>query len=101
MVTQRRLTSLLIARAMFAATMCASLAAPAEAQQQHHARLSADLADHLTTNSASADVIIDGDKATVDRLAARYNLPVKRYLRSGGVVRVTITSADAEPAARW
>jgi serine protease AprX len=88
MVTQRRLTSVLIGRAVLVAVASAFLATPAQAQH-HRARLSADLADHLTAGSSSSvEVIIDGDKATVDRLASRYNLVVKRYMRSGGVVRV-------------
>jgi serine protease AprX len=95
MVTQPRLTSPLIARAVFMAMACAALAAPAQAQHQHRARLSADLADHLAAGSASAEVIVDGDKATVDRLAARYNLVVKRYMKSGGVLRVNAGQLSA------
>jgi serine protease AprX len=95
MATQPRLTSHPIARAMFAAMACASLATPALAQHGHRARLSADLADHLSVGSASVEVIIDGDHATVDRLASRYNLVVKRYLRSGGVVRVNAGQLSA------
>jgi serine protease AprX len=95
MVTQRRLTSVLIARAVFVATACAALATPAQAQHQHRARLSTDLADHLAAGSSSVEVIIDGDKATVDRLASRYNLVVKRYMRSGGVVRVNAGQLSA------
>jgi serine protease AprX len=95
MVTQRRLTSLLFGRAVFAAMACASLATPAQAQHQHRARLSADLADHLTAGSSSVEVIVDGDKATVDRLAARYNLVVRRYMRSGGVLRVNAGQLSA------
>jgi hypothetical protein len=34
-------------------------------------------------------VIVNGDKAAVDRLAARYNLVVKRHMRSGGVLGST------------
>jgi serine protease AprX len=95
MVTQRRLTSVLIGRAVMVAVVCAFLTTPAQAQH-HRARLSADLADHLTTGSSSSvEVIIDGDKATVDRLASRYNLVVKRYMRSGGVVRVNAGQLSA------
>jgi serine protease AprX len=60
--------------------------APAAAQRPHRARLSADLADHLTAGSPAIEVIVDGDKATVDRLARQYNLVVKRSLSKGGAV---------------
>ena len=69
---------------------CAAAAAPADAQPRaHRARLSADLADHLAAGSQTINVIVHGDKATVDALATRYNLTVGRHLRSGGVLRVT------------
>src|SRR4051794_33119377 len=53
------------------------------------ARLSGDLADKLNAGDAVIDVIVHGDRATVDALAARYNVVVKRYLKTGGVLRVT------------
>ena len=65
-----------------------ALAAPAGAAG-HRARLSADLADHLAFGSASIDVIVHGTRAEVDALAKKYNLRVKRYLRTGAVLRVT------------
>ena len=95
MVAQRRLTSLLFGRTVITAMACVSLAAPAQAQHQHRARLSADLADHLAAGSSSVEVIVNGDKAAVDRLAARYNLVVKRYMRSGGVLRVNAGQLSA------
>src|SRR6516162_5249895 len=95
MMTHHRLTSVVIARTVLVAAACAVLATPAQAQHQHRARLSADLADHLAAGSASAEVIVDGDKATVDRLAARYNLVVKRYMKSGGVLRVNAGQLSA------
>src|SRR5688572_30894936 len=52
------------------------------------ARLSADLADHLAAGSQAIDVIVHGDKAEVDALARRYNVVVKKYMRSGAVLRV-------------
>jgi serine protease AprX len=63
-------------------------AAPPAFAQQHHARLSADLSDHLNAGSQSIDVIVHGDAATVDALAARYNLTVARHLASGAVLRI-------------
>src|SRR5215471_2954058 len=95
MVTHRRLTSVVIARSVFVAAACTALATPAQAQHPHRARLSADLADPLSAGSSSVEVIVDGDKAAVDRLAARYNLVVTRYMRSGGVLRVNAGQLSA------
>ncbi len=53
------------------------------------ARLSADLAEHVSTGSGGVDVIVHGTQAEVEALAARYNVRVKRQLRSGAVLRVT------------
>ncbi len=54
--------------------------------QRHRARLSADLADHLAADSAAIEVIVDGDAASIERLARQYNVVVKRSLRRGGAV---------------
>ena len=70
-----------------ALTVLCFIAAPAAAQPRR-ARLSADLTDALTSGSQSIDVIVHGDKATVDAVALRYNLRVKRHLKSGGVLHV-------------
>jgi serine protease AprX len=73
--------------AVLALAACVSLvAAPAAAQ--HRARLSADLADHLAAGSQTINVIVHGDQATVDALATRYNVTVKRYLSEGAVLQV-------------
>jgi serine protease AprX len=53
---------------------------------QHRARLSADLADHLAADSPVIDVIVDGDRAAVDRLARQYNVVTVRSLSKGGAV---------------
>src|SRR3954463_5985937 len=66
--------------------LSAAVALPAAAQRR--ARLSADLQDSLASGSQSMDVIIHGDKATVDAIAARYNVRVTRYLKSGAVLRL-------------
>ncbi|MGH2359694.1 MAG: S8 family peptidase [bacterium] len=71
-----------------------SLATAAEAQGRR-ARLSADLADHLAAGSASIDVIVHGTRAEVDALARKYNVRVKRYMRSGAVLRVTAGQLEA------
>lgn len=55
----------------------------------HRARLSADLQDHLNAGSQTIEVIVHGDRATIDAIAARYNLVVSKYLASGAVLRVT------------
>jgi len=62
-------------------------AAPAWAAP-HRARLSADLAEHLARGSQRIDVIVHGTRAEVQALAKRYNLTIKRYMRSGAVLRV-------------
>jgi len=69
------------------------LAAPAGAA--HRARLSADLADHLVAGSPSIQVIVHGTKAEIDALATRYNLVVKRRMKSGAVLQVTAGQLDA------
>jgi serine protease AprX len=80
-----RLTSRPFARAALLTTsVFAVMVTPALAQ--HRARLSADLADHLAAGSPSIEVIVDGDQATVDRLARQYNVVVKRRLSKGGGV---------------
>ncbi len=77
----RRLCGVAVAGALF-------LAAATPAAAQHRARLSADLADHVSVGSQAIDVIVHGDPATVDAIAKRYNLSVKRHLTSGGVLHV-------------
>src|SRR5262245_20409138 len=71
-----------------------ALAAPAGAAG-HRARLSADLADHLAFGSPAIDVIVHGTRDEVDALAKKYNVRIKRYLRTGAVLRVTAGQLDA------
>ncbi len=73
-----------------AAFLCLSLvfAASPAAAGAHSARLSADLADHLSAGSQTIRVIVHGARAEVDALAARYNLTIARYLQSGAVFQV-------------
>src|SRR5580693_4762748 len=81
----------MLRRAIFAAgivLLSVVAAAPAFAAG-HRARLSADLADQLAAGSSSIDVIVNGTRAEVDALAQRYNIRVKRYMKSGVVFRVT------------
>src|SRR5262249_48942996 len=61
----------------------------------HHARLSGDLVNSLTAGSQAIDVIVHGDRATVDALAKRYNVKVRKYLKNGAVLRVTAGQLDA------
>src|ERR1700730_18436264 len=53
----------------------------------HRARMSDDLVDQLAAGSSSIDVIVHGTRAEVDALAQRYNVRVKRYMKSGVVFR--------------
>ena len=83
-----------LARAALAALLLLTAGAiPALAN--HRARLSADLASDLASQSAAIDVIVHGDGPSVDTLAQRYNLVVKRRLKSGAVLRVTAGQLDA------
>src|SRR5439155_15377384 len=61
------------------------LAAPANA---HKARVSADLQDHLSAGSQAIRIIVHGTQSEVDALAARYNLRIARYMKSGAVLEV-------------
>src|SRR5262245_8161161 len=56
--------------------------APASAQR---ARLSEDLADHLASGSQTIDVILGADQDAA-AFARKYNLRIKKTLRSGGAV---------------
>jgi len=85
MTTRLTPSSRLVPRVALLAAFALAAGAPAEAH--HRARLSADLANHLASGSASVEVIVDG-AAAAERLAAKYNLTVKRRLRSGGVLVV-------------
>jgi serine protease AprX len=78
----------LLRRRMFAAAVVAFALAAVPAQAAHRARLSADLEDHLAAGSQAIDLIVHGTPVEIDALAARYNLRVRRYLKSGAVFRV-------------
>ena len=82
----------LIAAAFTVAAMTAAVPAGAAG---HRARLSADLADHLAFGSPAIDVIVHGTKDEVEALAKKYNVTIKRYLRTGAVLRVTAGQLDA------
>jgi serine protease AprX len=81
----------MLRRATFAAglVLLSVVAATPALAAGHRARLSADLSDQLAAGSSSIDVIVHGTRAEVDALAQRYNLRVKRYMKSGVVFRVT------------
>jgi serine protease AprX len=70
-------------------------AAPAAAAGGHRARVSADLADHLNVGSQAIRVIVHGERSEIDALAARYNLRVARYLKSGAVFVVNAGQLEA------
>src|SRR3954451_24597770 len=93
---ERSMASLrLVRRTVFALTLASAtwLAAPAAAA--HRARLGADLQRKLTEGSQSIDVIVQGSRSDVDLLAKRYNVPVRKYLKSGAVLTVTAGQLDA------
>jgi serine protease AprX len=77
-----------------AVVLACSVAAAPDAHAQRRARLSADLADP-TARGASVDVIVHGTPEQVQTLAGRYNLRVKRQLRSGAVLQVTPGQLEA------
>src|SRR5436190_9600153 len=68
-----------------AVLLALALSAGATAQAQHRARLSRDLADHLSGGSQNIEVIVG---ANADQLATKYNLRIRRHLKSGGVLLV-------------
>ena len=87
-IVRRAFTALLGAALFFA------LAAPAAAQ--HRARLSKDLATELAAPTRAAlQVIVDGDNARVQRLAARFGLRVKKVLDAGAVLEGSANQLDA------
>ena len=67
-----------------------------DAGPRGHAKLSKTLAAQLEARSdAPVQIIVDGDRAHVERLAKRYSIKVKRHLRHGGVLEVTGGQLDA------
>ena len=80
---------------MLAALGTLSLVAPASSAAADRARLSADLAAQLAAGSPAIDVIVHGSRAEVDLLAVRYNLTVRKYLKTGAVLRVTAGQLQA------
>ena len=74
---------------------CFALGAAVPAAAAHKARLSADLADHVPAGSPAIDVIVHGTRQEVEALARRYNLRVRKLLRSGAVLRVTAGELEA------
>ena len=80
--------------ALLGAALFFALATPAAAQ--HRARLSKDLATELAAPTRAAlQVIVDGDSARVQRLAARYGLRVKKMLEAGAVLEGSANQLDA------
>src|SRR5262249_12615197 len=74
---------------------CAVLLDPDPVHAAHRSRVSADLADHLAQGSQTIDSIVHGDQASIDAVVTRYNLRVKRVLKSGAVLQVTAGQLDA------
>src|SRR4051794_13124802 len=92
MPTSRISRSRFAARVALAGGLAVAVCAPVQAQ--HRARLSADLAGHLNAGSQTIEVIVDS-AATADRLAAKYNVKIKRRMRSGGVLVVNASQLSA------
>ena len=85
-------------QAALALGMAVALSFPAavDAGQRGRAKLSKTLADRIEARSDEpVQIIVDGDRAQIERLARRYNLEVKRHLRRGGVLEVTGGQLDA------
>jgi serine protease AprX len=78
---------------VLAATSVLWAGVPAEAAPR--ARLDADLTATLARGAQSIDVIVHGTRSDVDTLASRYNLVVKKYLKSGAVFGATAGQLDA------
>jgi serine protease AprX len=85
MATRFGTRSRLAVRTVALTVLAAAVSAPAQAQRR--ARLSGDLADGLKAGAPRLEVILDDGAAS--RLAAKYNLKIKRQLRTGAVVEVT------------
>ena len=87
-IVRRAFTGLLGAALFFA------LAMPAAAQ--HRARLSKDLAAELESPTRAAlQVIVSGDTARVQKLAARFGLRVTKVLDAGAVLEGSANQFDA------
>jgi serine protease AprX len=84
-----------LSAAFFFGVLTLGTAAPAAAAGGHRARLSADLADHLNAGSQTIRVIVHGERSEMDALAARYNLRIARYLKSGAVFLVNAGQLEA------
>ena len=92
--SQRRLSmSGIVAAAFFSASLV--FAPSTAAAAGHSARLSADLADHLSVGSQTIRVIVHGTRTEMDALAARYNLRIAKYLQSGAVFLVNAGQLSA------
>ena len=81
--------------AVLAAALLVVSAASAEAGPRR-ARLSSDLVAHLnSTSDASVDVIVTGSAESVDRLARRHGVRIKKFLSSGAVLSASRRDIDA------
>jgi subtilisin family serine protease len=79
------------------AALVVALAMPAAAQ--HRARLSKDLSDELgSPTRAALQVIVQGDGARAQQLAARFGLRVTKVLESGTVLEGSASQLEAAAA---
>jgi len=93
--TASRFSLLSIAGFVVATVFAAAPASAEGGSGSHRARLSADLADHLSAGSQAIRVIVHGERSEMDALAARYNLTIARYLKSGAVFLVNAGQLEA------
>ena len=95
MLTPTTVARRLVVAGVIAASVLTVMSAPARAQQKR-ARLSTDLAEKLAAGAQSIDVIVHGkrDTATIETVARRSQVPVKRYLTNGDAV-LTVMPAPA------
>src|SRR4051812_5048025 len=72
------------------------VAASAEAQPRHRARLSRDLADRLRQRvEAPAEIIVSADAGAIDLLVTRYGARLKKRIQGGAVLEATGGQIDA------
>jgi len=72
------------------------VAASAEAQPRHRARLSRDLADRLRQRvEAPAEIIVSAGDGAIDQLVTRYGARLKKRIQGGAVLEATGGQIDA------
>src|SRR5258708_18110272 len=84
-----------IARLVIGCTALALLAVPLEAQS-HHARVARDIADRIAKGDTSVtEIIVAGSSGTLEALATRYGVTLKKRIQGGAVFEATGGQIDA------